>query len=59
MSSHVFEKGLIMKHLASTGQCPLTGANMEQNDLVELKVSKNVEPKPIGANSFPGMLKCL
>ena len=27
-SGHVFEKALIEKHLANTGQCPLTGVDL-------------------------------
>ena len=58
--SHVFEKQLILKQLSTTGQCPLTGEPLNlETDLIELQVAKSVQPKPVGANSFPGMLKCL
>lgn len=60
MSSHVFEKSLIVKQLSQTGQCPLTGVTMDPaTDLLELKVSEQVAPKPLDSMSFPGMLKFL
>ena len=58
MRSHVFEKSLIMKQLSHSGQCPITGADLDAStDLVELQVAKHATPKPLEAMSFPGMLK--
>lgn len=55
---HVFEKSLIVKQLSMTGQCPVTGVNMDSaTDLLELKVAAQVTPKPLDSMSFPGMLK--
>ena len=58
--SHVFEKSLILKQLSLTGQCPVTGQNLDAaTDLVDLKVANHVSPKPLSTMSFPGMLKFL
>jgi pre-mRNA-processing factor 19 len=53
----VFERDLIKKHLDQTGQCPLTGVDLAYpSDFVELSVSKLALPKPLVANSIPGIL---
>lgn len=36
-TGHVFEKRVIEKHIENTGQCPITGADLEKSDLVPLK----------------------
>ena len=55
----MFEKNLILKQLSMTGQCPITGQNLDSTELVELKVAAHATPKPLDAMSFPGMLKHL
>ena len=35
-SGHVFETSLIEKHLLNTGQCPLTGVDLNTSDLLSL-----------------------
>jgi pre-mRNA-processing factor 19 len=36
-SGHLFEKSLIEKHVLNTGQCPITGQELNiQTDLVEI-----------------------
>ena len=57
--SHVFEKSLILRQLKATGQCPITGSNLDPADLLELKVASHSAPKPLDTMSFPGMLKFL
>ena len=57
MSRHVFEKSLILKQIQASGQCPLTGVNLSASDLIDLQVAKAAAPKPVSANSIPGMLK--
>ena len=54
---HVFEKSLIQKQIENSGQCPITGINIASTDLVDLKVAKNIAPRPLSASSIPGMLK--
>eukprot|EP00347_Sterkiella_histriomuscorum_P009835 403339693 len=57
-TGHVFERDLIKKHLDHTGQCPLTGVDLNfDQDFVELKVSQAALPKPIVANNVPGILQ--
>ena len=59
-SGHVFEKALIEQHLANTGQCPLTGVDLNaQTDLITLQVANACKPKPLVANSVPGVLQML
>ena len=59
-SGHVFEKSLILKQISMTGQCPITGPNLNaMDDLLELKVAVNVAPKPLESMSFPSTLKFL
>jgi len=54
----VFERDLIKAHLARTGQCPLTGVDLDfEADFVELKVAPASLPKPLVANSVPGILQ--
>jgi len=46
-----------MKHLEGTGQCPITGIDLDSTtDLVALTVEKACKPKPIVANNVPGVL---
>ena len=44
--------------MEKTGQCPLTGLDLSfDSDFVELKVSKAALPKPLAANTVPGILQ--
>ncbi len=53
----MYERDLIKKHLEGTGQCPLTGIDVDfETDFVELKTANAAIPKPLVANSIPGML---
>jgi pre-mRNA-processing factor 19 len=36
-TGHVYEKRVIEKHIANTGQCPITGIDLEAKDLLPLK----------------------
>lgn len=36
-TGHVFERRVIEKHIENTGQCPITGADLEKKDLIALK----------------------
>jgi len=56
-TGHVFERDLILKQLEATGQCPLSGVDLDpKQDLIALQVAKSVAPKPLAANSVPGLL---
>lgn len=36
-TGHVFERSVIEKHIDNTGQCPITGVDLEKQDLLTLK----------------------
>lgn len=58
-TGHVYEKRLIMKHMESSGKCPVTKEELTQDDLVNMKANKAVRPRPASATSIPGMLTLL
>ena len=43
-TGHVFEKDLILQRIAKTGQCPVTGVELNSNDLVDLQVPPAAQP---------------
>ncbi|KAG1656833.1 hypothetical protein FOA52_006288 [Chlamydomonas sp. UWO 241] len=55
-SGHVFEKNLVAKYVKETGKCPVTGEALGLEDLIDLKASKTVKPRPNPATSIPGLL---
>merc|ERR1712039_327952 len=58
-TGHVYEKRLILKHVESSGKCPVTKEELSQDDLVDMKANKAVRPRPASATSIPGMLTLL
>ena len=55
-SGHIFEASVIEKYIESTGKCPVTGETLETADLLPLKTTTAVKPRPMAATSIPGML---
>jgi len=56
-SGHVYEKRLIEKYLENNaGRDPVTQEPLSASDLIEIKVSKTVKPRPTTATSIPGLL---
>lgn len=55
-SGHLYEKRLILKVIKETGQEPATNEALEEDDLIELKTSQAVKPRPTPATSIPGLL---
>jgi len=55
-TGHLFEQSVIEKYIDSTGKCPVTGEVLSADDLLPLKVSSTVKPRPVAASSIPGML---
>uniref|UniRef100_A0A175YP44 Pre-mRNA-processing factor 19 n=1 Tax=Daucus carota subsp. sativus TaxID=79200 RepID=A0A175YP44_DAUCS len=55
-SGLLFEKRLIECHISDYGKCPVTGETLTMEDLVPIKTSKIVKPRPVQAASIPGML---
>lgn len=42
---HVYEKDTILKQIATTGQCPLTGHALAEDDLLDIKTAKSAAPQ--------------
>ncbi|RKP08382.1 WD40-repeat-containing domain protein [Thamnocephalis sphaerospora] len=56
-SGLVFEKRLIIKYLADHGKCPVTGEELTEKDLVDVKIApKMVKPRPPTLVSLPSLL---
>jgi len=55
-SGSLFERRLILKHLADNGTDPVTGEVLSPEDLIAVKTNKAVKPRPLQAASIPGML---
>ena len=58
-SGHLFERSVVEKYIESTGKCPVTAEPLELGDLLGLKSSTAVKPRPVAATSIPGMLTLL
>ncbi len=52
----VFEKRLIESYIAENGRDPTTGEELTTDDLVELKSSRVVKPRPPTLTSIPSLL---
>ena len=59
MSGQVYEKRLIEKYLQENGVDPINQEPASIEDLIELKASTLVKPKPPSATSIPAILKSL
>ena len=55
-SGNVFEKRLIEAYIAENGKDPVTGEELTLDDLVELKSSRTVPPRPPTLTSIPSLL---
>ena len=55
-TGHVFERRVIYQQIDNTGQCPITGSELEKKDLVDLKVEKVTKPRVLGEAGVPGMI---
>lgn len=52
----MFEKRLIEGYIAENGKDPVTGEELSTDDLVELKSSRIVRPRPPTLTSIPSLL---
>mmetsp|Transcript_9576 Transcript_9576/g.21210 ORF Transcript_9576/g.21210 Transcript_9576/m.21210 type:complete len:536 (-) Transcript_9576:94-1701(-) len=52
----LYEKRLIEKYVKENGKCAVTGEELSAEDLLPLKVSQAVRPRPISGTSIPGLL---
>ncbi|OJD15047.1 hypothetical protein AJ78_04670 [Emergomyces pasteurianus Ep9510] len=55
-SGNVFEKRLIEAYVSENGKDPITGEDLTVDDLVELKSSRVVRPRPPTLTSIPSLL---
>ena len=55
-TGHVFEHSTIVKHLQMTGRCPVTNAEMTENDLLPLQVPPVAKAK-VAAASIPQLIQ--
>lgn len=58
-SGHLYERSVIEKHIDAEGKCPITGEDMSHDDLLPVKTTRGVKPRPVGAASVPGLLSML
>jgi pre-mRNA-processing factor 19 len=56
-SGHVFERRLIEKFIDANGKDPVTNESMSREDIIPVKSSKTVKPRPVAATSIPSMLQ--
>jgi len=59
VSGCVYERRLIEKYLSENGTDPVSGKPCSKDDLIEIKGSPLVKPKPPSATSIPAILKSL
>ncbi|KAL8760197.1 MAG: hypothetical protein Q9199_000220 [Rusavskia elegans] len=55
-SGNVFEKRLVEAYIAENGRDPVTDEELSTDDLVELKTSRIVRPRPPTLTSIPSLL---
>ncbi|KAJ3413426.1 hypothetical protein HDV05_008067 [Chytridiales sp. JEL 0842] len=58
-SGNVYEKRLILKYLADGGKEPGTGEPLTEDDLIAVKTTKIIKPRPPTVNSVPALLSLL
>jgi pre-mRNA-processing factor 19 len=57
-TGHAYEKELILKHIETTGQCPITGQEMSQDDLIEVNTENLItQPRKSEHNDTTNILK--
>ncbi|GJQ08701.1 hypothetical protein GpartN1_g492.t1 [Galdieria partita] len=55
-SGHLFEKRLILKHIQTTGKCPVTDEDLTEQDLIAVQENVIVRPRTSSATSIPSLL---
>ncbi len=58
-TGNVFEKRLIEACISENGKDPVTGEDLAVEDLVELKSSRTIRPRPPTLTSIPSLLSVL
>lgn len=55
-TGHVFEKEMIVKHIQSTGQCPVTGGELLLEDLIEVHGGGVIKPRSASSGNMTDIL---
>ncbi|CAG9462209.1 unnamed protein product [Pedinophyceae sp. YPF-701] len=55
-TGHLFERRLVVKHIADTGRCPVTNEELSEDDLLPVRSNKALKPRTTNATSIPGLL---
>lgn len=55
-TGNVFEKRLIETYIAENGTDPVNGEELTEDDLIELKTTRTVRPRPPTLTSIPALL---
>ncbi|KAL9981858.1 hypothetical protein ACROYT_G010620 [Oculina patagonica] len=58
-SNCVFERRLIEKYITENGTDPISGEQISEEQLIDIKVNPLVKPRPPSATSIPAILKAL
>lgn len=58
-SGCIFEKRLIEKYVSENGTDPISGKQLTEDMLIEIKTSPIIKPRPPSATSIPAILKSL
>lgn len=53
---HVFERRLIEKYIEDNGKDPVTGEELDLEDLLPIKSARIVQPRPPTLTSIPALL---
>lgn len=56
VSGNIFEKRLLDAYVAEHGKDPVNGEELSEDDIVEIKTSRSVKPRPPTATSIPSLL---
>ncbi|KAK9804685.1 hypothetical protein WJX72_000013 [[Myrmecia] bisecta] len=55
-TGQLYERRLVEKYVQENGKDPISGQPLDLDDLVSIKTSKTVKPRPSPATSIPGIL---
>lgn len=58
-SGHIFDRSLITAYIHEHGKDPITGEELNVDDLIEVKRSDSVRPRPPTLTSIPSLLSSL
>lgn len=58
-TGHIFERSLIEKHIASTGECPITHQPLSNSDLIAIQTTTPIKPRPLNTTGVPQLITIL